>query len=85
MRLLVHLSCVAFGRHQVQWALQVYEFMDNDQFSNLETLLLQLAPGQCLLSLDADAIKGKPRGEMAKVTLKPSIERGIYGDWVKRL
>lgn len=45
----------------------VYEFLDNDQFSNLDTLMLQLAPGQCLLSLDAGAIDGKPRGDMAKV------------------
>lgn len=51
----------------VQWALHVYEFMDNDQFSNLETLMLQLAPGLCLLTLDAEAVKGKPRGDIAKV------------------
>lgn len=45
----------------------VYEFLDNDQFSNLDTLMLQLAPGECFTSLDADAAKGKPRGDMAKV------------------
>lgn len=45
----------------------VYEFLDNDQFSNLDTLMLQLAPDRCLLSLDAGAIEGKPRGDMAKV------------------
>lgn len=53
---------------QVRWNLVVYEFLDNDQFSNLDTLLLQLAPERCLLSLDADASKGKPRGDTAKVT-----------------
>eukprot|EP00903_Cladosiphon_okamuranus_P013061 g12182.t1 len=52
---------------KVRWTLAVYEFLDNDQFSNLDTLMLQLAPGQCLLSLDAGAIEGKPRGDMAKV------------------
>lgn len=52
---------------QVRWTLAVYEFLDTDQFSNLDTLMLQLAPRQCLLSLDADAAKGKPRGDMAKV------------------
>ena len=51
----------------MRWTLVVYEFLDNDQFSNLDTLMLQLAPGQCLLSLDAGAIEGKPRGDMAKV------------------
>lgn len=56
---------------QVRWTLAVYEFLDNDQFSNLDTLMLQLAPGQCLLSLDAGAIEGKPRGDMAKVTCDP--------------
>lgn len=56
---------------QVRWNLVVYEFLDNDQFSNLDTLMLQLAPGHCLLTLDADAIKGKPRGDMAKVGHTP--------------
>lgn len=51
----------------MRWTLAVYEFLDTDQFSNLDTLMLQLAPRQCLLSLDADAAKGKPRGDMAKV------------------
>lgn len=46
----------------------VYEFLDNDQFSNLDTLMLQLAPGRCLLTLDAGAAEGKPRGDMAKVS-----------------
>lgn len=53
---------------QVRWTLVVYEFLDNDQFSNLDTLMLQLAPGRCLLTLDAAAAEGKPRGDMAKVT-----------------
>ena len=46
----------------------MYEFLDNDQFSSLDTLMLQLAPGECLLALDADAAKGKPRGDVAKVS-----------------
>ncbi|CAM9157187.1 unnamed protein product [Ectocarpus sp. 4 AP-2014] len=52
---------------KVRWTLVVYEFLDNDQFSNLDTLMLQLAPGQCLLTLDAGAAEGKPRGDIAKV------------------
>lgn len=52
---------------KVRWTLAVYEFLDNDQFSNLDTLMLQLAPGRCLLTLDAGAAEGKPRGDMAKV------------------
>lgn len=61
---------------QVRWTLVVYEFLDNDQFSNLDTLMLQLAPGQCLLSLDAGGIEGKPRGDMAKVRLATApVER----------
>ena len=64
----------AFCFLQVRWTLAVYEFLDTDQFSNLDTLMLQLAPGQCLLSLDADAAKGKPRGDMAKVRIY------VFGD-----
>ncbi|CAN0184702.1 unnamed protein product [Ascophyllum nodosum] len=52
---------------KVRWNLFVYEFLDNDQFSSLDTLMLQLAPGECLLALDADAAKGKPRGDVAKI------------------
>lgn len=67
--LLLPLVMLAILMVKVRWTLVVYEFLDNDQFSNLDTLMLQLAPGQCLLSLDAGAIEGKPRGDMAKVML----------------
>ncbi|CAM9890777.1 unnamed protein product, partial [Choristocarpus tenellus] len=51
----------------VRWTLVVYEFLDNDQFSNLDTLMLQLAPQSCLITLGPEAAKGRPRGDMAKV------------------
>ncbi|CAM9498602.1 unnamed protein product, partial [Discosporangium mesarthrocarpum] len=52
---------------RVSWTLMVYEFLDNDQFSNLDTLVLQLAPHSCLITLDGNAAKGRPRGDMAKL------------------
>lgn len=63
---------------KVRWTLAVYEFLDNDQFSNLDTLMLQLAPGRCLLTLDAGAAEGKPRGDMAKVrTIHDELHRNM--------
>jgi hypothetical protein len=41
--------------------------MDNDQFSNLDSLLVQLGPSLAHLTLDKPAKEGKPRGDLAKV------------------
>jgi hypothetical protein len=51
----------------VCWTLISYEFMDNDQFSNLDSLLVQLGPSLAHLTLDKPAKEGKPRGDLAKV------------------
>lgn len=64
---------------QVRWNLVVYEFLDNDQFSNLDTLLLQLAPKRCLIPLDAEASKGKPRGDIAKVSVRADLTTNRSG------
>jgi hypothetical protein len=49
------------------WQLTSYEFLDNEEFGNLDSLLVQLGPGCVYVTLDAAAKSGTPKGDLAKL------------------
>ena len=60
---------------QESWTLGVYEFMDNEHFNTLDTVLNQLSPSQCYVK----AAKGRD-GEAALQgdAKRVSYEHGIF-------
>ncbi|KAG5182147.1 muts protein-like protein 2A [Tribonema minus] len=51
----------------VYWRLVSYEFLDNEQFSNLDSLLLQLGPAEAFVAAEPGSKEGKPKGDLAKL------------------
>jgi hypothetical protein len=47
-----------------QWSLKLYDFLDNDQFSNLDSFLIQI--GQCIVVV-ADEIEDNSKADNRKV------------------
>ena len=48
----------------IQWSLKLYDFLDNDQFSNLDSFLIQI--GQCIVVI-ADDIEDNSKADNRKV------------------